>query len=292
MAFQHAKWQNFYEKAWAMRAEFMNECLKDGMSGYRAIKELEKRERREQISGAADGNIRWEKIEIPDNNTLSPDIRVPILRVSSMGGKELTVPFHSTYNFSDLLIDVLEETGPYDSIIELGCGYGRNLFEIFHRGGPLNLPYYGGEFTASGVELAKKLAKATPGMNAKFFHFNHLEPKIDIDLGERAFVFTCHSIEQVSQIPDNWFSVVADAAKHVRCVHLEPFGFQINISGPASEKHREFMIEQGWNVNFADMLKQASREKIIEVDTAMLEVGLSIDPYNPGSLAIWHSDKR
>ena len=292
MAFQYPKWQNFYERAWATRAKFINECLERGMNGYQAIKELEKKERKYQISLSADGVVEWEKIEIPDNNILSPEIRVPMLRISSMGGKEMTVPFHSSFNFADLLVDVFESTGPFDSIVELGCGYGRNLFEIFYRGGLLDVPYYGGEFTASGVELATRLADATPGMNAKFFHFNHLEPKLDIDLGKRAFIFTCHSIEQVSQIPNEWFEVVSNAADHVRCVHLEPFGFQINISGLASQKHKEFMLEQGWNTNFVDVLKLASKEKIIDIDTAMLEVGLSIDPYNPGSLAIWHSDKK
>ena len=49
-------------------------------------------------------------------------------------GAKLIVPFHSSFNFYDMLIDIIDETGPYDSIVELGCGYGRNLIEIFYRG--------------------------------------------------------------------------------------------------------------------------------------------------------------
>ena len=88
-----------------------------------------------------------------------------------------------------MLIDIIDETGPYDSIVELGCGYGRNLIEIFYKGGPTDVRYFGGEFTQSGVEIASKLAAATPKINAKFFHFNHLEPSLEgLDLGKKAFV--------------------------------------------------------------------------------------------------------
>ena len=43
----------------------------------------------------------------------------------------------------------------YDSVVELGCGYGQNLFKIFYNDGGVNLRYFGGEFTSSGVEMAK-----------------------------------------------------------------------------------------------------------------------------------------
>lgn len=292
MAFQNVEWQKFYEKAWKVRAEFVSECLSRGMNGYQAIKELEKKERKYRISITDGEVISWEKIKGDPTNAISESINIPIMRLSSMRGNEIVIPFYANFNFVDMLIDIFDETGPYDSIIELGCGYGRNLFEIFYRGGPIDTPYFGGEFTKSGVDLANKLAKATPNMNAKFFHFNHLEPRLDIDFGERAFIFTCHSIEQVSQISDNWFEVVANSAKQVRCVHLEPFGFQMHLTGPLSQKHMEFIVQQGWNVNFTDMLKQASKNKIIEVDGAVLEIGFSQDPFNPGSIAIWHSDKK
>ena len=38
MAYQEEYWQNFYEKAWATRAKFMDECLKNGLNSYQAVK--------------------------------------------------------------------------------------------------------------------------------------------------------------------------------------------------------------------------------------------------------------
>ncbi|QKF62265.1 hypothetical protein CMCT_0091 [Campylobacter mucosalis] len=292
MAYQEKMWQNFYERAWAYRAEFMRKCLRGGANSCQAIGELAKMERTHVLSMNDNKDVSWEKLNIEGGNSLS-FANVPILQYSSTNGKEIIIPYHTNYNFSDFLIDVFDGSGGYDCIVELGCGYGRNLFHIFYNGGARDVPYFGGEFTQSGVGIAQDLAKATPGMDATFFHFNHLEPNVDIikEHGfKRAFVFTCHTIEQVKAISDDWFGVVASMAKHVRCVHLEPYGFQAKHIGDVSLKHQNFMIQNGWNLNFFDTLKNAVANKQIVLDDTILEIGCSTDPYNPGSIACWHSD--
>ena len=45
MAFQLPHWQDFYEKAWAFRAKFLESQLQSGANALQAIKELEKKER-------------------------------------------------------------------------------------------------------------------------------------------------------------------------------------------------------------------------------------------------------
>lgn len=217
---------------------------------------------------------------------------MPILRHSSIAGKDIILPYHSSFNFCDFLIDAFDESGGYDCIVELGCGYGRNLFEIFYSGGATDIWYYGGEFTKSGVDIATKLANATPNMNATFFHFNHLEPNLDFIKQKgykRAFVFTSHSIEQVKYIPQNWFKVVSGIAEYVRCIHLEPYGFQSKILGDVTQKHKEFIINQGWNLNFLQELLDAVERQEIVLDDTILEIGCASDAYNPGSIACWYS---
>ncbi|MGG7048672.1 hypothetical protein [Campylobacter sp. M4] len=132
-------------------------------------------------------------------------------------------------------------------------------------------------------------------MNATFFHFNHLTPDISIIKKykfKRAFVFTAHTIEQVKQIPSNWFKEVSNIAENVRCVHLEPYGFQTKILGETSKQHKEFMIQQGWNLNFIQELLDAQNRGEIVIDDTVLEIGCPSDPTNPGSIAIWHSLKN
>lgn len=288
MAFQLPHWQDFYEKAWAFRAKFLESQLQSGANALQAIKELEKKERGYTL-GVNDttGEVLYMKKEIGDDEPHIKDTNIALYSKRGFNGNIIILPKHTSYNFRILLIDLIDATGPYDAIIELGCGYGRNLFEIFYGGGPRDAKYIGGEFTKSGVEIAQKLAKKAPKMKTEFFHFNHLEPKLPFKKPfKRAFVFTCHSIEQVMQINENWFDEVVKAGEFVRGAHLEPFGFQLKNSGPLSDMHKDFMIQNSWNINFAEVLRQALERKIIKDEQIFLEMGVTPD-VNVGSLAFW-----
>ena len=288
MAFQLPHWQDFYERAWAFRAKFLEEQLESGANALQAIKELEKKERGYTL-GVNDttGEVLYMKKEIGDDEPHIKDTNIALYSKRGFNGNIIILPKHTSYNFRTLLIDLIDATGPYDAIIELGCGYGRNLFEIFYGGGPREAKYIGGEFTKSGVEIAQKLAKKAPKMKTEFFHFNHLEPKLPFKKPfKRAFVFTCHSIEQVMQINENWFDEVVKAGEFVRGAHLEPFGFQLKNSGPLSDMHKDFIIQNSWNINFAEVLRQALERKIIKDEQIFLEMGVTPD-VNVGSLAFW-----
>ena len=288
MAFQLPHWQDFYEKAWAFRAKFLESELQSGANALQAIKELEKKERGYTL-GVNDttGEVLYMKKEISDDEPHIKDTNIALYSKRGFNGNIIILPKHTSYNFTTLLIDLIDATGPYDAIIELGCGYGRNLFEIFYGGGPREAKYIGGEFTKSGVEIAQKLAKKAPKMKTEFFHFNHLEPKLPFKKPfKRAFVFTCHSIEQVMQINENWFDEVVKAGEFVRGAHLEPFGFQLKNSGPLSDMHKDSMIQNSWNINFAEVLRQAVERKIIKDEQIFLEMGVTPD-VNVGSLAFW-----
>lgn len=288
MAFQLPHWQDFYEKAWAFRAKFLEEQLESGANALQAIKELEKKERGYTLGvNNTTGEVSYMKKEISDDEPHIKDTNIALYSKRGFNGNIIILPKHTSYDFRILLIDLIDATGPYDAIIELGCGYGRNLFEIFYGGGPRDAKYIGGEFTKSGVEIAQKLAKKAPKMKTEFFHFNHLEPKLPFKKPfKRAFVFTCHSIEQVMQINENWFDEVVKAGEFVRGAHIEPFGFQLKNSGPLSDMHKDFMIQNSWNINFAEVLRQAVERKIIKDEQIFLEMGVTPD-VNVGSLAFW-----
>ena len=288
MAFQLPHWQNFYEKAWAFRAKFLESQLQSGANTLQAIKELEKKERGYTlIVNNTTGEVLYMKKEISDDEPHIKDTNIALYSKRGFNGNIIILPKHTSYDFTTLLIDLIDATGPYDAIIELGCGYGGNLFEIFYGGGPREAKYIGGEFTKSGIEIAQKLAKKAPKMKTEFFHFNHLEPKLPFKKPfKRAFVFTCHGIEQVMQINENWFDEVVKAGEFVRGAHLEPFGFQLKNSGPLSDMHKDFMIQNSWNINFAEVLRQAVERKIVKDEQIFLEMGVTPDT-NVGSLAFW-----
>ncbi len=286
---QREAWKKFYEIAWKHRADFMLEYIKKGYSPYQAIKLLEKKERKYALHRLKDDACHWEPMYANDNEAMKNPSGTPLARQTSCQGNYLTVPFHVSMPYHNMLADIIDERGPFDSVTELGCGYGRNIFELFY-GGLADMRYLGGEYTESGVNLANEFVKAEPRLNASFFHFDHLNPVLDMEAGERALVFTCHSIEQVTLLPEKWFSVVAGVAPHVTCVHFEPFGFQAKLLGKVSEAHRDFFRQNGWNLNFVDVLRAALNNKVIELDIAVSECFFPTDPNNPTSRAVWHKD--
>ncbi|MBT3358869.1 MAG: hypothetical protein HN403_04490 [Rhodospirillales bacterium] len=176
-----------------------------------------------------------------------------------------------------------------DAIIELGCGYGINLFRLMRLLKDQKFRWFGAEYTESGRSLCAKLADLDGSEPMDVPFIDHAAP----DLGfmadvEKPLVFTCHSIEQVSIIPNNYFSILARAAPGVRGVHLEPFGFQADPSAPNSPTHRNFMHDQGWNLNFFSCLKLAEEKGDIRIEHVEIEK-YDTTPNNPTSLAVWIS---
>ena len=127
MAFQLPHWQDFYEKAWAFRAKFLESQLESGANALQAIKELEKKERGYTL-GVNDttGEVLYMKKEISDDEPHIKDTNIALYSKRGFNGNIIILPKHISYDFITLLIDLIDATGPYDAIIEFGCGYGGN----------------------------------------------------------------------------------------------------------------------------------------------------------------------
>ncbi len=291
MAGQAPLCRAFYEQAWRIRADHLHEMIAAGETNIpRLLRRLEAFERKFRVMASSEGP-RFERTAWPKEMEVGP-AGVPLLRPSSFRGNGALVPFHASDNIANFIVDYIDEAGPFDAIVELGCGYGRNLFDIYYGGGPQDCRYYGGELTASGVAAGSEIAALDPAMKAKFFSFDYLDPVLDIVPAERALVFTVHSIEQVCQIDAQLFAVIAGVGSHVDCVHFEPFGFQLAELGPATREHRSQAIENSWNLNFAAALQEAQQKHNLRISCVVTETSLPLDPHNPTSLAIWHSGEK
>jgi len=290
VAEQRDIWRDFYEQSWAIRAKFIRSMIDGGeANAYRLIKRLQAHERKFELRLDGDG-VRYRRLY--DSHANSP-CQLPPFRQTSIRGQEMYVPYHATDNLHNFIIDYMSNMEPFDCIVELGCGYGRNVFEIFYCGGPVDIPYFGGELTESGVALAREIAALQPDLKATFFPFDHTKPDVrSIPKVDRALVYTMHSLEQVRNIDPELFRVIASIGRHVTCIHLEPFGFQIEDLGPASKAHAKFARERGWNQNFIEALCAARDRSWLTIQFIVTEMFLPADPHNPTSLAIWESRAR
>jgi SAM-dependent methyltransferase len=289
---QQQVWRDFYEQSWAARATFIRSLIDAGESNaYRLIKQFEAHERKFELH-REDGSAQYRR-RYEDHALDKGPGRLPPFRATSIRGQDLMVPFHARDNLHNFIIDYMGDADPYDCIVELGCGYGRNLFEIFYCGGPAKIPYFGGELTESGVSLARELAALEPNIKTTFFRFDYLKPDVSaVPKVDRALVYTIHSIEQVQRIDPELFRAIASIGRHVTCIHLEPFGFQIADLGPATKAHAKFARDAGWNQNFIEALFAARDRFWLGVQVLATEMFLPLDRHNPTSLAIWESPWR
>ena len=290
VAQQRDVWRDYYEEAWAARANLVRSMI-DGheTQAYRLIKRLEAHERKFELVRGPDGVQYRRRYEDHAANGLGG---MPPFRPSSIRGQEIQVPFHATDNMHNFIIDYMSEKGAYDCVVELGCGYGRNLFEIFYCSGATKIAYFGGELTESGIALARAIAALEPAMDVSFFHFDYMKPDLAaVPKVDRALVFTMHSIEQVRNIDPALFGVIRGIARHVTCIHLEPFGFQLANLGPVSKAHTKYAQALGMNDNFIPALMAAKDRSWLTIDMLATEMFLPSHPHNPTSLAIWTSDE-
>ncbi|MSO85358.1 MAG: hypothetical protein EXR02_03185 [Rhodospirillales bacterium] len=175
----------------------------------------------------------------------------------------------------------------FDTIVELGSGFGHNLIEIYFRGGPANARYVGAEYTSTGRALMERFFKLEPKLPFATAFFDHRKPDLSFLKGVRkVLLFTNHSIEQVDRLPDDYFDVLAACAPEVVAVHFEPFGLQCPPQWTGSRKHREYIERNNYNRNMIETLRAAEKRRRLKVRWLAPDV---IEPRdgNPTSIVLW-----
>lgn len=285
---QEEHWRNFYEAAWFFRLEYIRQLIASGETDpLRLIRKLEQLERKHTLAfDNQEKTYRWKRLEFPEELPSG----TPLTKTSSYKGERVEIPYHVKTSYMNFVLDFLQECEPVDCIIELGCGYGRNLVELFYNGGP-KIPYYGGELTESGRAIGDALASLSKEQTISFHAFDHVSPDLSwMPPCKRAFIYTVHSIEQVHKIDTAFFECIAGAAEHVIGLHLEPFGFQVDPDfGDVTKIQAEQFHAKKWNINFYETLKQAEENGTLSVDFIKTEQFFPEDPLNPTSVAIWQN---
>jgi len=202
----------------------------------------------------------------------------------------LQVPFYAKNNNMEFIADYCRLRN-YDAVIELGSGYAQNLIKLHFLGGP-KVPYYAGEYTKSGCECASMLGDLDSEINLIPFDFDYLSADFSsIKQFDNVLVFTCHSIEQVTNIPKDLIPKISRIADNVTCIHIEPFGFQLTSSHNESEVdkcHRSFFAKNAWNQNLASSLVYHHLCNNIELNYISPNIMGGLEN-NPSSLALWKS---
>lgn len=176
-----------------------------------------------------------------------------------------------------------------DAIIELGSGYGRNLFWTWLNGGPQNIKYYGLEFTKSGRDASEMIASFEKRMTFISKPFNFYYPSFDFlkDINGHIVFFSVHSIEQIPLISREFFIELLRLGKNFTCIHFEPIGWQINERKTLKGSSQEYAQTHDYNTNLYDIILKLQTENLISINE-ILPNYLCINPSNGTSVISWN----
>ncbi len=113
-------------------------------------------------------------------------------------------------------------------IIELGSGWGANLFYLWLSGAPRSAAYVAMEYTETGREVTQLLASTEPDLALTIRPFDYHRPDLsEFRTGEKTVVFTNYSIEQITHLSDALFEELLAIPGLDRVVHVEPVSWQL-----------------------------------------------------------------
>ena len=288
----HETNENFYEIAWSARHQLLEKNLQgidDIQEALTAFRKLDSRyfwNVQRVLAGSTENG--------PFNHYYTGKIDVSPKDLKA-ANEQFLVSEQANKRQIDIILDSFDDRT--DAVVELGAGYGGNLIRLDnafkeHVGKSLkerNIRLIMAEYTEAGRALCSQFLKRKNAPTIEIYHIDHKAPDVSF-LGPAIspLFITVHSIEQVTEIPSNYFKILSDSASNVRGLHLEPVGFQFEPASPQWKEHEKFIKQKNWNQNFANVIKKAESDgyiKIDKIDTAFA----AGQPANPTTLVLWHS---
>lgn len=191
-------------------------------------------------------------------------------------------PSEARADYYQLLLDTVRaEVEKCQTVVELGCGYGYNLWMLKQHFA--HKDFLGGEYSKNAVQLASRLYQNDPEIRVS--HFNFYDDQ-SYELLERVnppiVVLTSHAIEQLQSS-----SPVLDALLRYReriqtVFHFEPV-YQLHDETLLGLMRRRYTELNDYN---RDLLHELQRRSYIRPVTTRADV-IGLNPLNPTSVIQW-----
>lgn len=166
-------------------------------------------------------------------------------------------------------------------IVELGSGYGANLFSLWLNGAPAKAKYHGLEYTSAGRDCADRLAGFAPGMTFRSAPFDfYTDTLAEFAAAPKLVMFTCLAIEQITYIPTSFFNNLLALPNLHTVVHVEPVGWQYDLPPDADAQAveidqlmRKSVAQKGYNQNLVSELKTLAAAGRIVIEDEQVHFG-------------------
>lgn len=175
-----------------------------------------------------------------------------------------------------------------DLVVELGSGWGRNLFDIWLAGGPTGARYVAAELTEAGRRVTERLAALDSRLTLDTLEFDFHSADLGRIAGVRsAVVFTAYAIHQIPRLSRDVFHEVGGIAQTVTCLHFEDFGWQTEGDGRKGSS-AAYAERHDYNRDLVQSLREEADAGTIELESIQTEI-VGVNPKAAASLAIWRT---
>jgi len=189
-------------------------------------------------------------------------------------------------------------------IIELGSGWGANLFYLWLGGAPRAADYVALEYTEAGRAATELLAGTEPDLSMTVRPFDYHRPDLsEFRSGDKTVVFTSHSIEQITHLSDRLFDELLAIPGLHRVIHVEPVTWQLLDQSPLGPligglsyvvpprlsldiDIRRRNRSTAYNRDLVGKLRRLERAGRIRIERIEKNY-VGSNPLNPGTAIIW-----
>ncbi|MFP4053772.1 MAG: hypothetical protein ACLFV7_07910 [Phycisphaerae bacterium] len=197
----------------------------------------------------------------------------------------LTTYGQTTDLYEDFVYDALSECLPQvASVIELGSGYGYNLWHLWKR--YPDMQYFGGELTRSAVEIGKCLfeGEGANDLPIRIRPFDFLQTPYTLleELPAPVLVFTSYGVESLSESSVFYNALAASPGRIHSVVMLEP-AHQLHQNTTLGLMRRRYEQINDYNLEMVGTLQARSDVEILRLEPHVL----GINPLHPTSIMHW-----
>ncbi len=177
---------------------------------------------------------------------------------------------------------VAEAMGGCRTIVELGCGYGYNLWRLLPAARGRKLA--GGDFAENAVRLAASLYRSHPEIAVRHFDFYDEDSYRFLEtLVPPLLIFTCYALELLPSIGRVFDILSRHAPAIATVVHFEPV-YQFHEDSKLLEQMRRRYFEvNDYNRDFFPVLQARRDVRIARVTPSVY----GVNPLNPMAIVQW-----
>ena len=181
----------------------------------------------------------------------------------------------------------------FDVIIELGSGWGRNIFHYLKSYPNIfnDLNIISGEYTKGGCDTQEYIKKTFfPDAKLQIFEFDYYNSDIFLNYIKKhnfknCLILTFWSIEQITYLDEKFFENLFNISDKLTCINIEPVGWQIDEKSLMKENITGY--RNYYNKNLFPLLKKYEKENKLKINDIILDFNNFGPAESCGTLIEW-----